>query len=47
MVTLAADLPASVLASLLGIHEVTATQGAQRTKRDWHTYLAERRIDIQ
>ena len=47
MVTLAADLPASVLASLLGIHEVTATRWAQRTKRDWHTYLAERRIDIQ
>ena len=39
MVTLAADLPASVLASLLGIHEVTATRWAQRTKRDWHTYL--------
>ena len=45
MMTLAADLPASVLADLLGIHEVTATRWAHRTKRDWHTYLAQRRID--
>ena len=45
MLTLAADLPASVLADLLGIHEVTATRWATRTKRDWHTYLAQRRID--
>jgi hypothetical protein len=43
-VTLAADLPASVLADLLGIHETTATRWAHRTKRDWHTYLAQRRI---
>jgi hypothetical protein len=45
MITLAADLPASVLADLLGIHEVTATRWAHRTKRDWHTYLAQRRLD--
>jgi hypothetical protein len=45
MITLAADLPASFLADLLGIHEVTATHWAHRTKRDWHTYLAQRRID--
>lgn len=42
---LAADVPASVLADLLGIHEVTATRWAQRTKRDWHAYLAQRRTD--
>ena len=30
MVTLAADLPASVLADMLGIHEVTATRRAHR-----------------
>jgi hypothetical protein len=47
MLTLAADLPASVLADLLGIHEVTATRWAHRTKRDWHTYLAQRRIDTK
>lgn len=40
---LAADLPASVLADILGIHNVTATRWAQRTKRDWHAYLAQRR----
>jgi hypothetical protein len=40
---LAADLPAAVLADLLGIHSVTATRWAQRTKRDWHAYLAQRR----
>lgn len=45
MMALAADLPASVLADLLGIHEVTATRWAQRTKRDWHACLAQRRID--
>ncbi len=45
MITLAADLPAAVLADLLGIHEVTATRWAHRTKRDWHTYLAQRRAD--
>jgi hypothetical protein len=45
MITLAADLPASVLADLLGIHEVTATRWVHRTKRDWHTYLEQRRAD--
>jgi hypothetical protein len=47
MLTLAADLPASVLADLLGIHEVTATRWAHRTKRDWHSYLAQRRMDTK
>ncbi len=43
---LAADLPASVLADLLGIHNVTATRWAHRTKRDWRTYLAHRRTEL-
>ena len=46
MMTLAADLPAAVVADLLGIHEVTATRWAHRTKRDWHSYLSIRRTDI-
>lgn len=41
--TLAADLPASVLADILSIHNVTATRWARRTRRDWHLYLAQRR----
>jgi hypothetical protein len=45
MVTLAGDLPAAVLADLIGIHDVTATRWAQRTKSDWHSYLAQRRTD--
>ena len=45
MMTLAADLPAAVVADLLGIHDTTATLWAHRTKRDWHTYLAHRRTD--
>lgn len=40
---LAADVPASVLADILGIHNVTATRWAHRTRRDWHAYLAQRR----
>lgn len=43
---LAADLPASVLADVLGIHDVTATRWEQRTKRDWHAYLAPRRTGV-
>ena len=39
---LAADLPASVLAHLLGIHDGTATRWAQRANRDWQAYLAQR-----
>ena len=45
MLTLAADLPAAVLADLLGIHDDTATRWAHRTNRDWQTYLAQRRSD--
>jgi DNA-directed RNA polymerase specialized sigma24 family protein len=45
MVTLAADLPAAVVADLLGIHEATATRWAHRARRDWYTYLAQRRTE--
>ncbi|WP_245400227.1 hypothetical protein [Nocardia albiluteola] len=45
MITLAADLPAAVLADLLGLHPVTAVRWARAAKRDWHSYLAERRTD--
>lgn len=45
IVMLAAELPASVLADLIGIHEATATRWARRANRDWHTYLAHRRSE--
>jgi hypothetical protein len=38
----AAELPAPVLADILGLHVSTAEQWAQRTRRDWTSYLAER-----
>jgi hypothetical protein len=43
-IRLASELPAAVLADLLGIDVVTATRWAGYAKRDWQTYLAERRI---
>lgn len=42
---LAADVPAAVLAEVLGMHEVTATRWAGRARRDWHSYLAHRRSE--
>ncbi|MDV2477295.1 hypothetical protein F8M49_21540 [Rhodococcus zopfii] len=46
LATLAADLPAVVLADLLGIHPQTAVRWVRIAKRDWHTYLAHRRADL-
>ncbi len=46
LATLAADLPAAVLADLLGLHPRTAVRWVRIAKRDWHTYLAQRRADM-
>jgi hypothetical protein len=40
--SLADDLPASVLADLLGIHITTAVRWSKLVKRDWASYLAAR-----
>jgi hypothetical protein len=40
--SLAGDLPASVLADLLGIHITTAVRWSKLVKRDWASYLAVR-----
>lgn len=42
LINLAADLPAAVLADLLGMHINTAVRWAHRAKRDWTSYLAAR-----
>jgi hypothetical protein len=43
LVSLAADLPAPILADLLGLHIATAVRWAKYAKRDWHSFVAERR----
>jgi hypothetical protein len=42
---MAADLPAPVLAELLGVHLTTAERWAALVKRDWSSYVAARRHD--
>lgn len=42
LINLAADLPAAVLADLLGMHINTAVRWIHRAKRDWASYLAAR-----
>ncbi|MFE3196815.1 hypothetical protein [Embleya sp. NPDC059237] len=42
LITLAADLPPSVLGSLTGISLTSALNWARRAGRDWNTYLAGR-----
>lgn len=42
LVSLAADLPAPILADLLGLHIATAVRWVKYAKRDWHSYVAER-----
>ncbi|GIG67728.1 hypothetical protein Pen01_40230 [Phytomonospora endophytica] len=42
LMALAQDLPAGVLASLIGIHASTATAWSHELKRDWTAYLATR-----
>jgi hypothetical protein len=46
LINLAADLPASVLANLLGIHINTAVRWAHRAKRDWTSHLAARAAPV-
>ncbi len=45
LVSLAADLPAPVLADLLGMHPGTAVRWARLAQRDWTDYLAARAAD--
>lgn len=42
LIDLATDLPASVVADLLGLHPGTAVKWSKITKRDWASYLASR-----
>ncbi|MFH9425728.1 hypothetical protein [Streptomyces sp. NPDC017529] len=42
LITLAADLPPSVLSSLLGISLTAALRWTRCTGRDWNTYPASR-----
>ncbi|WP_330256919.1 hypothetical protein OG874_21570 [Nocardia sp. NBC_00565] len=46
MLNLAADLPARVLADLLGIHTGTAVRWTRQATRDWTDYIAQRRTDL-
>jgi hypothetical protein len=42
LAALAADLPAAILADLLGIHRHTAVRWVAYARRDWAEYLAAR-----
>jgi len=42
LINLATDLPAAVLADLLGLHINTAVRWVKRARRDWASYLAAR-----
>jgi hypothetical protein len=46
-ITLALDLPASVLADLFDMHINTAVRWVQRAKRDWSSYIATRAEDLR
>lgn len=43
LISLAAELPAAVLADLLAVDIITATRWAGYAKRDWHLYISHRR----
>ncbi len=45
LITLAADLPPSVLSSLLGISLTSALKWTRRAGCDWNSYLASRADD--
>ena len=47
LLALAADLPAPVLADLLGLHVSTASRWATYARRDWSAYLAARAEDAR
>jgi hypothetical protein len=42
LISMAADLPAPVLADLLGLHIATGVRWAKYAKRDWEGYLDRR-----
>jgi L-alanine-DL-glutamate epimerase-like enolase superfamily enzyme len=42
LAALAADLPAAILADLLGMHVNTAVRWVNYARRDWTDYLADR-----
>ncbi|MBV8993240.1 MAG: hypothetical protein JO287_05965 [Pseudonocardiales bacterium] len=42
LISLAGELPSTVLADVLGLSTSTAGQWATRARRDWATYVAER-----
>jgi hypothetical protein len=42
LAALAADLPAAILADLLGLHVNTAVRWVTYARRDWTDYLADR-----
>jgi ribosomal protein L40E len=42
LLDLASELPAAILADLLGMHINTATRWVKKTRRDWTSYLAAR-----
>src|SRR5450759_2881634 len=46
LVALIADLPAPILADLLGLHITTAVRWTEVAKRDWTDYLAARAADL-
>ncbi len=45
LAALAADLPAAILADLLGMHVTTAVRWVTYARRDWADYLAARAAD--
>ncbi|RCW41093.1 hypothetical protein DFQ14_109170 [Halopolyspora algeriensis] len=47
LLSLASDLPAAVLSSLLGLSETAAVRWVHRTKRDWHAFLQARAGDLE
>ncbi|MBN6057598.1 hypothetical protein JYK22_37090, partial [Nonomuraea sp. RK-328] len=47
LIALVEDIPAPVLADILGLHINTAVRWANVAKRDWSAYLAARAEDLQ
>lgn len=47
LAALAADLPAAIMADLLGMHVSTAVRWVTYARRDWAVYLAARADDLE
>ena len=47
LATLASDLPAAILADLLGLHINTAVRWVTYARKDWTDYLADRAVDLE